>query len=270
MLSFLFWNINGRPNEDYIANLAQSRDIDVIMLAECSIQPSILLTALNSIGDPSYFYAPGFCDRIHIYTKFSEEYIKPRFENDRLTIRHLKLPARDNDIILAVTHFPSKLFWSNSSQSQECQRLSEDIEKVEQEVGHARTILVGDLNMNPFEDGIIGTMGLHSVMSKKIAMKRDRVVKDIRYPFFYNPMWSLLGDGTRGPPGTYYYYRPEHVVLFWNMFDQLLIRPALLDKFNNEDLHIIDSDGTEAFLSKKGLPKRNISDHLPIMFKLDI
>lgn len=269
MVSFLFWNINGRQNQNFVANLAKNQDIDVIMLAECSIEPGALLRTLNSLEDPLYFYAPGHCEKIHIYAKFSEEYIKPILENDRLTIRCLELPGRMK-VLLAVTHFPSKLYWTNASQNQECQRLADDIKEAEHEVGHNRTILVGDLNMNPFEEGIIGTRGLHSVMSRKIAMRGHRVVLSRRYPFFYNPMWSLLGDGTRGPPGTYYYCRPEHVVLFWNMFDQILIRPDLLDRFNNEDLHILNSDGNETFLSKKGLPKRNISDHLPITFKLSI
>ncbi|MDD2754012.1 MAG: hypothetical protein PHS80_00660 [Methanothrix sp.] len=269
MVSMLFWNVNRKPNQDFVANLAKRQEIDVLMLVECLIEPGVLLTSLNSFGEPTYFFAPGHCEKIKIYTKFSEEYIKPIFENDRLTIRHLELPAK-KDILLAVTHFPSKLYWNNASQYQECQNLAAYIEAAEHEIGHSRTILVGDLNMNPFEDGIVGTKGLHSVMSRKIAMKRHRVVLGRSYSFFYNPMWSLLGDGTRGPPGTYFYTRPEHVVLFWNIFDQVLVRPDLLDRFKNEDLNILDSDGDEKFLSKSGLPKRNISDHLPISFKLNI
>ena len=47
-----------------------------------------------------------------------------------------------------------------------------------------------------------------------------------------------------------------------------MIRPDLLDKFKNEDLYILDNDGDRSLLSTKGLPE--ISDHLPIMFKIEL
>lgn len=125
--------------------------------------------------------------------------------------------------------------------------------------------------MNPFEAGVVSAAGLHGVMSRRIAQRGARVIQKRKWPFFYNPMWSLLGDESPGPPGTYYYTRPEHKVFFWNMFDQVLIRPDLLHLFNSEDLEILQSDGDISFLSSRGLPDRNVaSDHLPIFFKLDL
>lgn len=81
-------------------------------------------------------------------------------------------------------------------------------------------------------------------------------------------MWSLFGDGSPGPAGTYYYHNAQHTEYFWNMFDQVLIRPELLDSFKNEDLEIIDSDGSRSFLSANGLPIA--SDHLPVFFRLNL
>jgi hypothetical protein len=240
------------------------------MLVECLIEPGELLSELNS-ETSDYYYAPGNCTRIHIYSKFSHEFIKPVFETDRLTIRHLTLPARE-DILLAVTHFQSKLRLDEveANQFPECINLAAYINKEEHEIGHSRTVLVGDLNMNPFEDGVVAAAGLHGVMSRKIAEKRKRTIQMKEYNFFYNPMWSLFGDSPNGPPGTYYYYKSQHIVFFWNIFDQVLLRPDLLDRFKNEDLQILDSDGNEMFLSESGIPKRAISDHLPLIFKLDI
>ena len=58
---------------------------------------------------------------------------------------------------------------------------------------------------------------------------------------------------------------------FWNIFDQVLIRPDLLDLFRNEDLSILSNDGVESFLTERGLPDKTVaSDHLPIIFKLDL
>src|SRR5438309_1508473 len=125
--------------------------------------------------------------------------------------------------------------------------------------------------MNPFEDGVVEARGLHAVMARQTAQNRSRTIQARRYHFFYNPMWGFFGDATEGPPGTCYYARTEQGVFFWNMFDQVLVRPDLLPYFRNEDLKIITGDGRTSFLSRKGLPKRSVvSDHLPVLFKLTL
>ena len=85
------------------------------------------------------------------------------------------MPLRD-DIILAVTHFQSKYNFDNESQALECASLSDYIKLYEEEIGHKRTILVGDLNMNPFESGVVGAKGLHAVMAKSIARSGDKKI----------------------------------------------------------------------------------------------
>jgi hypothetical protein len=270
MLSFLFWNVNRKPLQAIIANLVLHYKVDVLMLAECSIAPAVLLRTLNQSGESKYHYAPSLCKKVQLFTSFDDKLIRPIFEADRLTIRRLSFQGR-MDILLAVTHFPSKLRWSNESQAFECVELVNSIRMVENQVGHSRTALVGDLNMNPFEDGVVSTIGLNAVMSRLIASRRVRVVRAKEWPFFYNPMWSLFGDASPGPPGTYYYSGTEHKTYFWNMFDQVLIRPALLDLFSNQDLRIVETDGKKSFLSSDGLPDINIaSDHLPIFFRLKL
>jgi hypothetical protein len=54
------------------------------------------------------------------------------------------------------------------------------------------------------------------------------------------------------------------------MFDQVLIRPDLLDYFDIQDLRILTSDGDTNFLSRNGIPRKEISDHLPLIFKLNL
>ena len=210
------------------------------------------------------------CEKIKIFTRFSDEFMPAVYEEDRLTIRHLRLPEAI-DILLSVIHFPSKNYWNESSQAAECYRLSQIIRSEEERIAHSRSILVGDLNMSPFEDGIINANGLHGVMSKNIAQEKIRMINKRKYPFFYNPMWNLLGDDNSESPGTYYYRRAEHNILFWYMFDQVLIRPDLLDNFNSQDLKILTSDGNISFLTINGIPdKKVVSDHLPIFFKLNL
>lgn len=268
MTTFVFWNLNNQPLQEIITHLSSHYDIDVLMFAESSIEPVILLKALNQTGRPQFFYAPSIgCEKIKIFTRFREDFVKPIFESHRLTIRHLCLPGQ-TDILLAVSHFPSKIHWDDTSQALESVKLANDIRSAEEQVGHSRTVLVGDLNMNPFEDGVVSAMGLHAIMSRGIAEKKYRIVQEKRYPFFYNPMWSFFGDASLGPPGTYYYAKSRQKEYFWYIFDQVLIRPELLSLFNIEELLIIDCVGKTSLLQSDGLP--SVSDHLPILFKLNL
>ena len=124
--------------------------------------------------------------------------------------------------------------------------------------------------MNPFDKGMIGALGLHATMDRRIAQKVERTVQKKTYTYFYNPMWSFLGDASPGSPGTYYYNNSEPITYFWNMFDQVLIRPELLGRFSYSSLKILEQDGDVSFLKKNGQPNPSVSDHLPIIFKLDL
>lgn len=57
---------------------------------------------------------------------------------------------------------------------------------------------------------------------------------------------------------------------FWNMFNQVMIRPKLLTSFQ-DDLAIVDSVGTDSLLKKRGLPDASVgSDHLPLFFSVNL
>jgi hypothetical protein len=128
---------------------------------------------------------------------------------------------------------------------------------------------------------MVGAEGLNAVMARHIARKGSRKVEGKEYPFFYNPMWSNFGDsmheihppGTseHEPPGTCYYPQSESRWFFWNMYDQVLLRPELMPFFKNKDLKILVGDGVSSFVNADGVPDRdNVSDHLPLLFRLDI
>jgi hypothetical protein len=82
-------------------------------------------------------------------------------------------------------------------------------------------------------------------------------------------MWSHLGD--RGPAaGTFYFESGEPVCYFWNLFDQVLLRPELLAKFVPENVRIITELPRLSLLDDKGRPNKDMtSDHLPILLELD-
>jgi|HubBroStandDraft_1064217.scaffolds.fasta_scaffold245551_2 endonuclease/exonuclease/phosphatase (EEP) superfamily protein YafD len=270
---FLCWNLNHRPLKQLVVDLARSRNVDVLVLLECAIGIADLLLALNGGAKPIFHYAPnpaGSWGTIKIFTRFPTEFLRPVQDARRFTIRHLVLPARAA-VILAVVHFRSKLRWSDTSQYFECTELGRTIAEAERQVGHSQTVLAGDLNMNPFEAGVVAANGLNATMVRGQALKQSRTVQDKEYTFFYNPMWGHFGDGELKPPGTYHNVSDEHVTYYWNIFDQVLIRPSLVERLSRDGVEIVTDAAGTSLLARNGRPDKSVgSDHLPLLFRLDL
>ncbi len=120
--------------------------------------------------------------------------------------------------------------------------------------------------MNPFEPGVCGAQGLHAVMTKHQARKGSRTISGREYRYFYNPMWGLFGDRTSGPAGTYYLSSAKPVNYFWNIYDQVLVRPELMDGI--VDIRLLEYDGKVSLRTPDGVPR--VSDHLPIYLELEL
>jgi len=266
---FLFWNINRKPLAGLVAQLAEIHGVDVIVLAECDVEPAAILPELNRESASTFHFLPGLYEKILIFSRFSEEFIQPTFESEHVSIRSMRLPDR-NPVLLATVHLPSKLNWSAESQQFECVELSRDIDCEEQKAGHRRTILVGDFNINPFEIGMVSSNGLNGVMSRQVASRESRTVQGREYQFFYNPMWNHLGDSRSDTAGSYFYDAGEHVNYYWNVFDQVLLRPALAERFDPGRVSIVKEVGAVSLVHANGRPDRtNGSDHLPLIFEVE-
>jgi hypothetical protein len=122
--------------------------------------------------------------------------------------------------------------------------------------------------MNHFEMGIAGSEGFHAVMSTAVASKSSRMVQGEQRRFFYNPMWSYFGN--RLVAGTYYDGSGEPLCFFWNMFDEVLIPPDLIPRFDPSGVEIVTTAGSTTLLSQSNRPDNKVaSDHLPIAFRLN-
>lgn len=271
-MNFLFWNINRNNLLKSVSNLVKCYAVDVLMLVECEINPGALLSVLNTDEKSEFYFSPNTepsCN-VRIFTKFPGSFLPPIVEDGRTTIRHFTQPNRQK-FLLAVTHLPDKSHSpSVGDEFGNSANLVNLIQHAESLAKHKNTILVGDLNMNPFDKGIINGATINGVSSKSVALENSRRIQKKEYHFFYNPMWNLFGDNTPGPPGTYY-YRAQYESYYWHMYDQVLIRPGLAERFDNSNLRILDFDGENCLITQKGLPnKHTYSDHLPIMFSINL
>lgn len=269
MLRFFFWNIQKQPLEEEVAKVVVERHIDFILLAECT-DPAHVLRRLHQAGLKNFNYHVNPTQAaVEIFSQLSLDRVIPLGDHSGLTFRRV-LPVIGQEVLLVGAHLPSKLHMSESNHMMLCTRIASRIQEYESLVGHSRTLLVGDLNMNPFEVGLVAANGLHAASSRVVAKKNARTVQGESFRLFYNPMWSHLGDNNGRPAGTYYHDRSQFVEYFWHTLDQVLVRPDLVDEFAANELEIITRIGDRTLLDDRGRPDRKqFSDHLPISFLLN-
>ncbi len=268
MPTLLFWNLCKRNLGTLAAYLARDTRADIVVLAECSEPMNSLLNEFNSDGSPFYDSDPGFPDRFAILSLYPRSAVEIVRDTFGISIRHYSPPIGQSFSIVAV-HLQSKRYQNENDQSFLSTRVAQVIQKAEADLGHSRTIAIGDFNMNPFEPGMIAAGGLHATMDRRIALRDKRVVQEEEHPFFYNPMWSHLGDKNNSVPGSYFYNNSSRTNLFWHAFDQVLLRPSLLSFFTDDNVQVITKVRGINLLGSKGRPNaREFSDHLPIALAL--
>ena len=123
------------------------------------------------------------------------------------------------------------------------------IERAERLLGHDRTVVMGDFNMNPFDPGMVCSSAFHGVMSRMVTQVGSRVVRGQSYKYFYNPMWSLYGDLPTAPPGSFFYSASDHKEYFWHMFDQVLVRPSIQEWVQPASIQVLTTAGVSLYPS---------------------
>ncbi len=262
----LFWNVGGIQDCGLISSLAASKCIDILALAEFGAESDVLLPQLRRLTGKQFFEPNSLTARIKIYAKDDRLDLRELHSGGRLTIRTLQFDG--TAFLLAAAHLVSKVNWTLGDQAAESAIVAGEIQDIEREQGHERTILFGDLNMNPFDAGVVQASGLHAMMTKEIVASGSRKIQGRTYPFFYNPMWGFFGDRTTGPAGTHYFRHSGHISYDWNIFDQVLIRHDAIP-WLHEDIEIItEVDGEKLFDDNRRPDPRIGSDHFPLLFQL--
>ena len=181
---------------------------------------------------------------------------------------HRAHPTSDTpEITLGGVHLASGLHQSIEDRNILAKRLRRDLDTTEEDANHDRTVIVGDFNLNPYDDSIVSSDALHAISSFSEAKRGSRTVQGESSKFFYNPMWSLLGDRSKGPPGTYFWKQSSPTGFGWQMIDQVIFRPSVLESFRDFEVDILTTAGDNSLLGKNGRPKRSTSDHLPLFFE---
>jgi hypothetical protein len=269
MPSFAFWNVNRKDLGSAACLLTESCDLDLLVLCESKSDPDRVVAGLNMLKRGHYAVVSTLEDRFQIYSRFRQDLVRPRFDAPRCSVVTIDLPGV-SVINLMLIHANSANYHSDKSISLELLEMAKTLRMIEREDGHSRSVVVGDFNQNPYSDGLLAANGFHAIMDAKEARKGHRRVQSTDWDYFYNPMWGLLGDHSKGPPGTHYYRGSGLLEQQWHMLDQVIVRPSLLDHFDPERVSIVTNLGAVDLLTMGRRPHRGtFSDHLPIYFEIN-
>ncbi|AXP80483.1 hypothetical protein CJ739_1394 [Mariniflexile rhizosphaerae] len=273
-LNILYWNTYKKPLIDEIKDLVIEYKINLIVLIENSADDTFLLNTLKNINQDFRQFQPRLFRRPKIFSSVPNIDIKENSGHGRYGIFEINIPKFEKKL-MTITHFPSKFNWGNPSDHFGlCVELKTDIELEEFKSSTRNTLILGDFNMNPFEDGLVNSAGLHNINNKEIASTMSRNYQGKSYNYFYNPMWSFLGDESKGSvQGTHFHNTYKPINYFWNLYDQIMIRPELIPYFDENELTIISKIGNNSLVKKiNGYTRidKDYSDHLPIKFQLKL
>jgi len=270
-IKFLHWNINRKNLLEQITELSQNIDI-------------LLLVENFEISDEEILKKTGFRKLENFDETCNKKIITPQFytrlemsefqycstgHNKRFVFASLKIGEFEEILIIGM-HFPSKMRKTDDNQERVARNCIKEIVNAENKLKLQRTLIVGDFNMNPFEKGMYECDAFNATLSEIKTKGISQKVDYNNYDFFYNPIWSLLGDrncetGKLKLPGTYYFEKD----FYWNIFDQVIMRPSVIPFFDFKTLKIIEKSKTYSLTNENHQIKTEFSDHLPLTFSLN-
>ncbi len=266
VLKVLFWNAGKEKVDDLLAPLAMAGELDLLILAEYDPEKNDFLSKVNLTEDTFEEIPQIGCNRVRIYIRSGIATYEHGPESSYFTSKKLSF-SEDFAMLLVGVHLPSKLNQSEQTQVLEAAEFKREMEEAERVLETNNTFIVGDFNMNPFEAGMVGASAFHSIPCEKIASAGSRIIKEREHKYFYNPMWNLFGDSDSNP-GSYFHRSSEQTVFFWNILDQVILRPDLSPFFIKNSLEVLRSINDVSLVGESGRP--NISDHLPIKFEFNL
>lgn len=258
----LFWNTHNNDINQTICDIIWENKINIAILAEYNASVSNLLDRLSANSVPMKQYLSAGCEKIILLGNIDN--IQPGFQSNRFSIQIVA-----EKLIICAAHLPSSIYGESSGRRRiVIQSIVKEIERTESELNTKYSIIVGDMNEDPYDDGCLSADNFHGLPCKTDALRESRIIEGKSFSMFYNPMWNFFGDFS-SPPGTYYYDGSSIRNSFWHIYDQVLVRPCLLkDRFDERSLRIVTQSGIDSLLDERAHPNKKFSDHLPIIFEI--
>ena len=258
-MKILFWNLKNNSNEKWVVDIIRENDIDIALFAE--YKNTSFETVLSNLQYYTQHDGYGACEKITLLCKCIVD-AKVRREQNRYTLYTCKLEDISYNIV--GIHLPAPPLSDSNDRKNVIRDIVHDIVEQEKLEKNRRTIVIGDFNCNPFDEEVIQKDSFNAVLFKSLIKKQEVVRYNEReWRRFYNPIIHFLSEDTN----TYgsLYYSSGSASLYWNSFDQVLVRKELIDNISSlEFIKKIKGRG----LIKDVKPNDLISDHLPLLINI--
>ncbi|WP_394532804.1 hypothetical protein C1N83_27965 (plasmid) [Priestia aryabhattai] len=274
VLKFLFWNVNNKNLTDLIVELVNEEAIDIVLLAESKeIDDIILERKLVSVTKKPYKsrYISG--QKILLLDNLKNHIARLNEDKRTSSCQYL---INNQDILVVGVHLRDQY----SVHSEDLYDLAGQHRELIDKQQVDKVIVIGDFNMNPYEKGIMGATGFNAIMSREeIRYNPFRTFGYKQSKFYYNPSWDAYSLSS--PNGTYHYNSNTKALNpYWHLLDQVIISADLMDCYVEKSFNIVTKIKSTELLKKitsrstkleNCIPdKENYSDHLPIIFEMNI
>ncbi len=260
-LRIFFWNLKNNSNAEWVVKTIQENDVDVALFAEYhGTDFKTVLTDLK--GDYTRHDGKGGCDKITLLCRRSVE-TKVKVESTRYTL--YTCIVNDVSYNIVGLHLQSNPRSDSNDRKNEIRKIVYDICVQEKKDKNRKTVVIGDFNCNPFSEEIIQKDAFNAVLFRRLIEKNEYVTyQGTRIRKFYNPILLFLSE-EENIYGSFYYPSSNSAPLYWNSFDQVLVRKELANRI--ESMNYIKEISGRKLIKDIAIDGR-ISDHLPLLVSI--
>ena len=269
-MKIIFWNIYKKELSLAIAEMIYQYEADIVVLAESeNLSGSKLISQMHERKQEWNEIVIKAEGNIKVFAK-KQFNIIPHKEEKHFS--SYKIYQNNTVLLMNTVHLPSAMFKDENARDHFAGRISQQIEKIEESIFKQEekrySFVVGDFNLQPYSYGIAGVDAFNATMSMENAKTTGRIVNGERCLFYYNPMWQLLGK-RENVYGSYYSESDQQdKSMYWYSFDEVLLRPLLIDKFEWTYFSYITEINEMSLLKNGKIDKDKYSDHLPLKFEI--
>lgn len=245
----MFWNLFRKNLIGPLIQIILENDVDIVVLVETeNLDVQGVVNALKLQNQE--WKVLEICPEADIRVLAKRNiHISVHKEDKRFA--SYKIFKKEEVYLFNVVHLSSAMYLEEAARDQRAMNISRVLRKIEEGVfvdTEYKSIVVGDFNLQPYSLGISSVHGFNATMSMTEAKKRFRKVEDEPKLFYFNPTWKLMGDN-KIVQGTYYNSSDQQEKsIFWYTFDELLIRPYFIDRFNWDYFGIIEKTDNYCFV----------------------
>lgn len=248
-MKILFWNLGKNNNGNFLVNCILEHAIDIAILAEFN---NVCIPDVINNLDSKYTHieSNGGCEKITLIASTDVNAVIRREQT-----RYVLYSIKKNGFLfnLVGVHLQDRHNCDSSQRIAIAARLMNDLKNLEDSSKCKNSIVIGDLNANPYDNELLQMNSFHAVLFKEVIKSGEtRTIDGVKYRRLYNPILHFLSEDTKNY-GSFYDSRGGRTPT-WHCLDQILVSKALVD--NIETLKYLKHIKSNSLLARYA-PKKN-------------